>query len=63
MKKKELRLSAIDKQGMVQRCIGLMENKYKELCFKHDGCRILQACVKHGNQQQRDTLIKELKRK
>jgi hypothetical protein len=33
------------------------EDKYGTLIFKHDGCRILQAMVKHGSMEQKKIII------
>lgn len=38
----------------------LIKGKVKEVLFKHDASRIIQSAVKHGNQEQRDGIAKEL---
>ena len=66
MKKKELKEN---KQQLVQECRDLIatseesktEDKYEQLVFKHDGCRILQAMIKHGSMQQKTTVITYIK--
>ena len=66
MKKKELQEN---KQQLVQECMDLIatseesktEDKYEQLVFKHDGCRILQAMIKHGSMQQKTTVITYIK--
>ena len=47
MKKKEM--SSEEKHAIVQECIEAIGEKYPELCYKHDGCRVLQALIKFGN--------------
>ena len=59
MKKKEM--SGPDKHAIVQECIDAIGEKYTELCYKHDGCRVLQALVKFGNRPQRILLVDKLK--
>ena len=47
IKKKEL--GNEEKHTLVAECIEMIGDKYNELCFKHDGCRVLQALIKYGN--------------
>lgn len=47
MKKREL--ANAEKHVLVAECIKLIGEKYTELCYKHDGCRVLQALLKYGN--------------
>ena len=49
MKKKELKQSNENKATLVQECIEAIGEKFTELIYKHDGCRILQAMIKHGS--------------
>ena len=39
IKKKEL--GNEEKHTLVAECIEMIGDKYNELCFKHDGCRVL----------------------
>ena len=55
MKKREV--SNEEKHTLVTECIELIGDKYKELCYKHDGCRVLQALIKHGNRPQRELIV------
>ena len=59
MKKKEM--SGEEKHATVQECIDAIGEKYAELCYKHDGCRVLQALVKFGNRPQRILIVDKLK--
>ena len=59
MKKKEM--SGEEKHAIVQECIDAIGEKYPELCYKHDGCRVLQALVKFGNRPQRILVVDKLK--
>ena len=47
IKKKEL--GNEEKHTLVAESIEMIGDKYTELCFKHDGCRVLQALIKYGN--------------
>ena len=46
-KKKEM--TGEEKHAILQKCIDDIKDKYEALCYKHDGCRVLQALVKFGN--------------
>jgi len=59
MKKKEV--NNAEKHELVAECIKLIGNKYTELCYKHDGCRMLQALVKYGNRPQRIEVVNQIK--
>ena len=59
MKKKEVNNQ--EKHELVEECIKLIGDKYTELCYKHDGCRVLQALVKYGNRPQRIKVVNEIK--
>jgi pumilio family protein 6 len=39
----------------------MIGDKYNELCYKHDGCRVLQSLVKFGNRPQRAEVCDKLK--
>lgn len=54
-------MSSEEKHALVGECLEQINDKYSELCYKHDGCRVLQALVKFGNRPQRDILIEKLK--
>lgn len=59
MKKKEV--NNAEKHELVAECIKLIGTKYTELCYKHDGCRMLQALVKYGNRPQRIEVVNQIK--
>ena len=59
MKKKEM--TGEEKHAIVQECIDDIGEKYEMLCYKHDGCRVLQALVKFGNRPQRILVVDKLK--
>jgi hypothetical protein len=59
--KKEKKLSKEEKAGIIDECITLIGSKFNELCFKHDGCRVLQALLKFGNKSQRSLIIENIK--
>jgi hypothetical protein len=39
----------------------LIGEKFKELIYKHDGCRVIQALLKYGSVKQRDLLTEKIK--
>jgi hypothetical protein len=41
MKKKDLTDSAETKKILVKECIEMIKDKFTELIYKHDGCRII----------------------
>ena len=61
MKKHEEKLGKADKKALIDESIELIGDKFKELCFKHDGCRILQALLKYGHKEQRHLVIEKIK--
>ena len=58
MQKREV--SNEEKHTLVAESIELIQDKYTELCFKHDGCRVLQALMKHGNRPQRELVVSKI---
>ena len=50
-----------DKEGLVQEMVELVGEKYQELIYKHDGCRVLQAMLKFGSKDQRSKIVNEIK--
>jgi hypothetical protein len=49
IKKGEGKLVKAQKVLIIDETIELINDKYKELCVKHDGCRVIQACLKYGS--------------
>ena len=49
-----------DKTEIVKKILLIIEDSYKEFCFKHDGCRILQGCLKYGDKNQKKVIINKL---
>jgi len=41
MKKRELDDTKENKQVIVKECIEMIKDKFNELIYKHDGCRII----------------------
>jgi hypothetical protein len=41
IKKGEFKVSRTEKSLLVEETIALIGNNFKELCFKHDGCRVI----------------------
>jgi pumilio family protein 6 len=52
----------VDKTNIVANIMKALDNNYSEVCFKHDGCRVLQGCIKYGNKNQRSEIIKALRK-
>ena len=49
-----------DKSLLVKKIISLIDGKYETYCYKHDGCRVLQGCLKYGTKEQKNKLINDL---
>ena len=49
-----------DKTLLVKKIISLIGDKYESYCYKHDGCRVLQGCLKYGSKEQKNKLIEGL---
>jgi hypothetical protein len=45
----------------VDEAVKQIDNKYQDLLFKHDGCRLLQALLKYGNKPQRVLVTDKIK--
>ncbi len=50
-----------EKHAIVDECVKLIGDKYSELCYKHDGCRILQSIVRFGSVPQRKLVVDKIK--
>jgi len=61
MKKRDLVDTAENKQVLVKECIEMIKDKFSELIYKHDGCRIIQAMIKHGSMDQKSFIIDQIK--
>jgi hypothetical protein len=51
----------INKQQVVQDSLNLIKDNFEDLIFKHDGCRIVQALIKHGSSNQKTLIIDAIK--
>ena len=49
-----------DKSLLIKKVLNLIGEKYENYCYKHDGCRVLQGCLKYGTKEQRKKLIDNL---
>jgi len=49
-----------ERQGVMRDMMALITGKVQELIFKHDMSRIIQSCLKHGNEAQRNVIAGEL---
>jgi len=61
MKKKELKQTDESKYLIVKETIELIGDKFEDLIYKHDGCRIIQALIKHGAKDQKVFVIDSIK--
>lgn len=61
MKKKELKQTDENKYQIVKESIDIIGDKYKDLIYKHDGCRIMQALIKHGSRDQKILVVDNVK--
>lgn len=59
MRKKDMQNE--EKHAIVEECIQLVGEKYADLCYKHDGSRILQQLLKFGHREHRITICDALK--
>ena len=61
MQKDQKKKRPVNKVDLVKKVMKSVDNNYSELCFKPDGSRILQACMKYGDKTQKREIIKQLK--
>lgn len=59
MKKADIGLE--NKVDIIKECTELINHKYEDLIYKHDGCRIVQQMIKHGSKDQKAKIIDEIK--
>ncbi|KAF9914975.1 pumilio domain member 6 [Lobosporangium transversale] len=53
-------LPKAERQAVMKDMMALITGKVQELIFKHDMSRIIQSCLKHGNEAQRNVIAGEL---
>ncbi|KAF9430287.1 hypothetical protein BGZ94_007556 [Podila epigama] len=53
-------LPKAERQAVMKDMMALITGKVQELIFKHDMSRIIQSCLKHGNEEQRNVIAGEL---
>lgn len=61
MQKDQKKKNPINKVDIVKKVMKSIDNNYTEFCFKPDGCRVLQGCIKYGDKNQRKEIIQHLK--
>ena len=49
-----------DKSLLIKKILSIIGEKYENYCYKHDGCRVLQGCLKYGTKEQKNKIIKGL---
>lgn len=50
-----------NKADLINKIFALVKGNFSAYAFKHDGCRVLQGCIKYGNKSQRKEVISHLK--
>jgi pumilio family protein 6 len=50
-----------DRESLIQDLLVMIKGRAAKLVLKHDASRIVQTCVKHGTEEQRQEIIDELK--
>jgi len=60
MQKQKVNGKELNKPDIVKKILQLINGNYSELCFKHDGCRVLQGSIKYGDKKQRYEIIQNL---
>ena len=50
-----------ERHSIIDDCFAQIGDKWYDLLYKHDGCRILQAFLKYGNRPQRETVVDKIK--
>ncbi|KAG0005774.1 pumilio domain member 6, partial [Modicella reniformis] len=53
-------LPKAERQEVMKQMMTLIKDKVQEIIFKHDMSRIIQSCLKHGNEAQRNVIAGEL---
>lgn len=61
MQKDQKKKNTTNKADLVKKVMQMIDNNFTEYCFKPDGCRVLQGCIKYGDKNQRREIIKSLK--
>ena len=51
---------AANKIDIINKVLKQIDGNFSEVCFKHDGCRVLQGSLKYGSNDQRKTIINKL---
>ena len=49
------------KHEIITKMLKIVGTNITNFCYKHDGSRMLQACIKHGNKEQRANIYNSLK--
>lgn len=50
-----------ERQRIIEDIYALISGRVVDIIFKHDASRVVQACFKYGTEDQRTTIVKELK--
>ncbi|KAJ3316817.1 hypothetical protein HDU76_001533 [Blyttiomyces sp. JEL0837] len=58
---RQKRIASDVRAGLMKEMMALITGHVQEVTFKHDAARMIQCCLKYGNQQQRDVIASELK--
>lgn len=56
----DLKPNREQKNEIIEHCFEIIADNYKDIIFKHDGCRVLQCMLKHGTDSHRTKIILSL---
>lgn len=57
VKKGDLKPNKEQRKELMDHLFEIIDNDYKKIIFKHDGCRVLQSMLKNGNVEHRERII------
>ena len=60
MNNKLMQNTKSDKSLLIKKILSIIGENYENYCYKHDGCRVLQGCLKYGSKEQRNKIIESL---
>ena len=60
VKKGDLKPDKSQRKELIQNCFDIIQNDYKDIIYKHDGCRIVQSMLKNADVEDRTAIINSL---
>ncbi|KJE90935.1 hypothetical protein CAOG_02161 [Capsaspora owczarzaki ATCC 30864] len=58
---RQKRMPSAERQALADELMGIVTGHMNDIIFKHDAVRVIQCCIKFGNEAQRDMVFQELK--